>query len=421
MRYPVSHMLGSQRNGVNNAGMGLGTFNMTTGPVGGTDYPIYSDALLDWYQAKNMKSVRLTFTWEAVQSTLLGVVPPGGVFAGYWADLSSVLTRLLQRDIYVILCPWQYNSASQDTDIVYDNAAFTPADFADFWGKFAKAINVATGNDQRVAFDLINEPHTHDQSGDKAGDIGISLTDWFACAQAAINAIRAAGATNTIFVPGMSYTDAASFTTNGSSTQWLTLTDPSTNIAVTVHCYTGLGSASTTVLRDSCSPLVAWARTNGIKVMIGEIAIDAGENGKGAGNYCSTFAIAQAQWNDWSDFCSANDDILVGWNWWANSEAGWWDQGDSCDPSSADHWGLTMDDGETQTVYMDLIEATLPVPILYIRDDTADTGAGTQYQHEHRVAKSRRVGQAIGRRDYCRRANYGGPAERCICEHNQQW
>src|SRR5205823_11202260 len=125
-----------------------------------------------------------------------------------------------------------------------------------------------TGNNQRVAFDLINEPHTHAESGNKAGDIGISLADWFTDAQAAIAAIRAAGAANTIFVPGMAYTAASSFTANGRSTKWLTLADPQKNIAVTVHCYDGLGSVSPTVLRDACSALVTWARANGIKVNI---------------------------------------------------------------------------------------------------------------------------------------------------------
>jgi hypothetical protein len=200
-----------------------------------------------------------------------------------------VLTRLLARDISVILCPWQYNSASNDTDVVYHSAKFTPAQFADFWGKFAAAINGVTGADQRVGFDLINEPQ--EPRGD--GDIGIDLADWFACAQAAINAIRAAGTQNTIFVPGMDYTAANSFTTNGSSTEWLKLTDPSKNIAITVHCYTGLGSASPKVLRGACSALVAWARTNGVKVNIGEIAIDAGDNGLPP--FCGDFAIAQTQ------------------------------------------------------------------------------------------------------------------------------
>lgn len=154
----------------------------------------------------------------------------------------------------------------------------------------------------------------------------------------------------------MAYTAASSFTTNRSATEWLKLTDRQNNIAVTVHCYTGLGSASPTVLREACAALIIWARTNGVKVHIGEIAIDAGSNGRPT--YCSTFATAQAQWDDWNNFCRENNDVLVGWNWWANSAPDWWNQGDSCDAEGY-HWGLTLDNGTTQTVYMDLIEATL--------------------------------------------------------------
>ena len=209
-----------------------------------------------------------------------------------------------------------------------------------------------------MSFELINEPHTHAEAGNKAGDIGISLADWFACAQAGITSIRTTGATNTIFVPGMAYTAASSFTSNGSSTAWLALSDPQNNIAVTVYCYSGLGSASTSVLRDACSALVTWARTNhGIKINIGEIAIDAGDNDRPT--FCSTFATAQAQWADWHRFCvDDSNDVLVGWNWWGNSAPGWWNQGDSCDPEGY-HWGLTLDGGATQTIYMDLIETTM--------------------------------------------------------------
>src|SRR5450432_3583225 len=76
--------------------------------------------------------------------------------------------------------------------------------------------------------------------------------------------------------------------------------------------------------------------------------------------YCSSFAAAQAQWSNWTAFCAANNDVLVGWNWWGNSEAGWWNEGDSCDPQGY-HWGLTLDNGVTQTVYMDLIDSSTPV------------------------------------------------------------
>jgi hypothetical protein len=385
---------------LNHLSMNLGVFDRNHGPVRNTNYPIYSDDLFKWYKNKNVKSVRLMFTWEAVQRRLEGPIttvneppresPPSVNYINYWADLagrqmperlpngtllpSSVLKRLLDNDISVILCPWQHNKNAGfgeikgDTDIVYDNVAFTSDQFKDFWRKFATAINGVTGNDQRVAFDLINEPHTHAESGNKPGDIGISLADWFTYAQAAINAIRAAGATNTIFVPGIAFTAARTFTTNGSSTEWLKLTDPQKNIAVTVHCYDGITNLNgvkstkpTTVLREACSALVTWARTNDIKVNIGEIALDAGANGRPGFCSISSLSTAKAQWNDWNLFCVANDDVLVGWNWWGNSTAGWWDQGDSCGGS---HWGLTLDDGATQTIYMDLIEATLGVPIL---------------------------------------------------------
>ena len=412
--YRTHHFLGAQRNGVNHVSMNLSTFNLASGPVRGTHFPIYPDALFGWYRDKNVKCVRLMFTWEAVQQTLEGPVPAtaaGSGYANYWADLAgrqvpemdlitgrplpvSVIKRLLDNGIYVILCPWQYNSKSGikpsgefigDTDIVYKDSAFTAAEFANFWGKFAAAINGVTGNDQRVAFDLINEPHTHAQSGNKTGDIGISLPDWFAYAEAVINAIRATGATNTIFVPGMAYTSASSFTTNGSSTAWENLWLTDKNIAVTVHCYDGITNLNSvkstkpiTVLRNACSGLVSWARTHGIKVNIGEIALDAGDNGRpspinGTPAFCSTFPTAQAQWADWNSFCLANSDVIVGWNWWGNSASNWWNQGDSCDPRGF-HWGLTLDDGVTQTAYMDLIQATLPTPTLIIHDNLADSG-----------------------------------------------
>src|SRR5215472_3468457 len=177
--------------------MNIGAFDRINGPVRGSNYPVYSDGLLNWYQSRNVGCVRLSFTWEAVQSALGGSIPSAGAnYASYWSDLTGLVNRFLALNIYVILSMWQFNAASGDTDIVFDNASFAASNFADFWGKFAAAMNGATGND----------PHTHAESGSKAGDIGISLGDWFTCAQAAINAIRGAGATNTIFVPGMAYT-----------------------------------------------------------------------------------------------------------------------------------------------------------------------------------------------------------------------
>jgi hypothetical protein len=274
-----------------------------------------------------------------------------GGYADYWADLTDVVHRLLNRNIYVVLAPWQFNPRTNNTDIVYDGAAFTSADFADFWGKFSAAINASTGSDQRVAFDLINEPHTLAEAG--GAGAGTTLPDWFTYAQAAINAIRAAGGVNTIFVPGMGFASASSFTTNGSSIAWTALTDPAPlkSIAVTVHCYDGNSSISTTALRDACTDLFNWARQHDLKVNVGEIALDAGPNGKPP--FRGDFLAAKAQWTDWNSFCLSYSDVIVGWNWWANSAGGtWWDDADS---KGGSHWGLTLDDGASQTVYMNLI------------------------------------------------------------------
>ena len=234
---PANQTPNTQRSGLNHVSMNLGDFNRVTGPERGTNYPVYSDALLDWYAAKQVQSVRLMFTWEAVQTALGGPVPPAEPgYADYWTDLSGVVTRLLARDIAVMFCPWQYNSASHDTDIVYDGAAFTAANFGDFWGKFATAVNGVTGHDQRVSFDLINEPHTHAEAGNKAGDIGISLADWFACAQAAIDALRARQVRRTpslcrawrIQMPAPSPATAARPRGWGSTTRSTTLPSPFT-------------------------------------------------------------------------------------------------------------------------------------------------------------------------------------------------
>lgn len=344
--------LAARRRGVNLTGMNVGDLSWHGGgfgPTRGTHYPTFSSALLNWFQTNGFGAVRIMFSWEGVQSALSGSVPPSGGtgYANYWADLTGTVTDLLSRGIYVSLSPWQYNPSSGDTDITYGGSSFTAAQFGDFWGKFAKAINLATGGDLRVAFDLINEPHTHAESGSRAGDIGVTLSNWSSASQAAITAIRAAGCTNTIFWPGMAYTAASSFTSNGSSTAFLALTDPANNLAVSVHCYDQFQahSTSSTAHRDACSALVTWARTNKVLVQLGEIGADVNSNGVTTGQ-------ATATWADFESFQIANKDVCVGWCWWGNSASGWWAADDT-------HWGLTLDDGSTTTKYWTMIGSSI--------------------------------------------------------------
>jgi len=349
----------------------------------------------------------------------MGSIDPAvmaGGYKDYWDDLVKLVIGFIDRGVYVILCPWQYRppsvGAPGNTDITYRGKSFESEHFADFWGKFSTAINnnVAAGfppdptdpkfplpkfppdatRREKLAFDLINEPH---EGG--GGVVGITVAKWKTYAQQAINAIRANPVnTNTIFVEGMGYASAHLDQHHIDPTHilWETLLDPLplNNIAISAHCYDGTrilpGEAPAEkpfdALRTACKDLVAWARAAHLKVHIGEVAVDAGLGG------CSDFAHAQSMWDDWSKFCLENDDVLVGWNWWGNTNTatenwGWPEEG-SCkngDPTTSDpnteggrHWALTRKDGVTPTVHADLIKTSIPVSDLYVRDNIADNG-----------------------------------------------
>ena len=62
------------------------------GPRAGTDYPVHSPALIDYYRSKNVRVIRLLFSWERLQSRLWGPVPAVGTgYAAYAANLAAVV------------------------------------------------------------------------------------------------------------------------------------------------------------------------------------------------------------------------------------------------------------------------------------------------------------------------------------------
>jgi hypothetical protein len=418
MWYPADHVLGSRRNGVNHVGMETPFWAQgKTEPERTKTYPVTSPALLDWYATTmGMRSARIVFSWEAVQNNpdplpappfapnVMGEIDPAaktGGYKEYWDDLVKLVIGFIDRGIYVTICPWQYRPPSPtnpigDTDITYRGQVFEPEHFADFWGKFATAINknVAAGfpldpsgkfpsdatRPRQLAFDLINEPH---EGG--GGAVGITIAKWKTCAQRAIDAIRANPVnTNAILVEGMSYASAHLDKHHIDPTHvlWETLSDPLSGIAISAHCYDGTRilpdeaavEKPFDALRTACKDLLDWARPRGLKVHIGEVAVDAGVGG------CSDLPHAQSKWDDWNKFCLENDDVLIGWNWWGNTSKDWcWSDEGSCKVGQPNvgggrNWALTHDDGATSTVHADLIKASIPVPDLYIRDNTADDG-----------------------------------------------
>lgn len=122
----------------------------------------------------------------------------------------------------------RYNDPSQQPmtgSIIGDTAdstAATTAQFGAFWGELAGRFK----DNEKVIFGLMNEPH----------DMQTSLV--IKNNQAAIDAIRKAGANQLILAPGNSWTGGHAWTEGSDPNTKLTaLKDPANNTAFDVHEY----------------------------------------------------------------------------------------------------------------------------------------------------------------------------------------
>jgi endoglucanase len=135
--------------------------------------------------------------------------------------------------------------------------------------------------------------------------------------QAAINGIRAAGATTQyITVEGNSWTGAWTWTTSGNGATMGSLTDPSNKLIYQMHQYLdvdGSGSheacVNTTIGADRLKDATAWLRKNKKVGIIGEFA--GGNNG-----VCKKAVEGMLQ------YMVANKDVWLGHVWWASGP--WW-------------------------------------------------------------------------------------------------
>ncbi len=326
-------------------------FSEATGPVAGTDYPDYVThpeyytRNIDYFATKKIAVFRLLFSWEGMQSSLMGTIPAAttGNYKTYFDTYKAIVAYATGKGIRVVVEPWEYggtqdgsscNSAGCDTGALYrgqlvGSAAVPTAAFADMWSKMATVFK----DNALVSYGLINEPNF------------MSGATWWSAAQAAVTAIRQTGSTQRIFVPGLGYTGASNWTSTscyGCDTDktpisnaygWLNangkgepLSDPLSNIAVEVHTYVDSdesGSStditSVTAARTQLAVTVNEARAHGYQVYLGEIGFDADvmTDDKPA-------QPASAAWADFINYVNANSDTLIGYTWWAAGYPAWW-------------------------------------------------------------------------------------------------
>jgi aryl-phospho-beta-D-glucosidase BglC (GH1 family) len=194
--------------GVNLAGAEFGSAS----GVYGTSYIYPTASELDYFKSEGITLIRLPFMWERAQHTLGGPLDEAEV-----GRIHTFLDQAAARGMQVVLDVHNYGRYGGQA---IGSDAVPTAAFADFWSKMAKEF----GGDAGIAgFGLMNEPHD-------MGGAGV----WMAAAQAAVDAIRASGATENIVVAGDGWSSAGMWQlVNGN----LAINDALNKIVYEAHIY----------------------------------------------------------------------------------------------------------------------------------------------------------------------------------------
>lgn len=239
--------------GVNLAGAefseGRGTYN--------TSYTYPTTAEVDYYHGKGVRFFRIPFNWENIQPTLGGPLSTAEL-----SRLKTLVSYITSKGDTCLIDV--HNYARYDGAVITTTGPVTPAKLADLWTKLANEFK----SDPLVQFGIMNEPHTMPQA------------TWAAANQAAIDAVRATGATNQVTMTGTMWSGVEDWVSNNAAIKGIK--DPGDNSNIEVHLYLdadGSGGGgktdcvSTTIGVERLTPFTTWARANGRKATLGEIGV----------------------------------------------------------------------------------------------------------------------------------------------------
>lgn len=264
--------------------------------AGHYDYAYPTIPELDYYAYKGATIIRLSFLARRIMDPTNGARDIG--------QINQIIDAAYARGMTVVLGSW--GSCGNGTDnacVTYGASKGTAigltaqsnTDFAAEWTAIANAFKAKPN----IMYSLTNEPSAP------------TLAQWLTAANGAISAIRATGDTaHTITVPGVNYTNAHYWSTWNSGMTGVV--DSAKNFAIEVHGYldsAGMGvvpaasGAGSTVLADA----TGWARTNGLKLFLGEYGFGRPSDGPQE----ATEGAAEQQ------YIVANSDVWIGACFWA--------------------------------------------------------------------------------------------------------
>ncbi len=238
-----------------------------------------------------MTTIRLPFLWERIQNTLGGPLNKDEN-----TRLNNTTHYLLDSGAYVILDI--HNYARYQKQVI--GKQVSNHHFADVWRRLA----IQFKDEPKVIFGLMNEPKD------------MPTEDWLDAANAAISAIRSAGANNLILVPGNAWSGAHSWRQNwyGSpnATIMLKIEDPIGNYAYEVHQYMNKNNSysehcmSKTIGSERMQAFTSWLIEHNKRGFLGEFAANDDD-------------ICLNALDDHLRHIEQYSDYYLGWTWWAAS------------------------------------------------------------------------------------------------------
>ncbi|MCJ1284218.1 hypothetical protein MMC26_003549 [Xylographa opegraphella] len=314
-----------QFKGVNIAGFDFGCSTdgtcITTNVYGALrelNGPDGAGQMLHFTNANNFNLYRLPVAWQYLVNNVLG----GPLDSTYSENYDMIVQACLATGSHCLIDIHNY---ARWNGAIIGQGGPTNDQFASLWSQLATKY----ASESKVLFGLMNEPHD-------LPDIHL----WAASVQAAVTAIRTAGATSQIILlPGNDYTSAESFVSGGSAAALCDVTNPDgskTNLVFDVHKYfdsDGSGTSADCVsnqIDTSFSPLADYLRANNRQALLSE-------TGGGSSNADCLVAVCQAL-----SYLDANSDVYLGYTGWAagsfatdyvlsmtpsgNAAGGWTDQ-----------------------------------------------------------------------------------------------
>ncbi|KAH7128712.1 glycoside hydrolase superfamily, partial [Dendryphion nanum] len=290
--------------GVNSAG---GEFGQTILPGAfGVDYQFINETSIDFFLDAGVNTIRIPFLLERMCPIVTGL---GNSFnETYFEEFQAAINYITMRGAYAVLDVHNYgryndpSSQPQSGSVIGDHTdptAATTEQFAAFWAELATRF-ISNPN---VIFGIMNEPHSMPTT--------LVLTN----DQAAINAIRSAGATQLILVPGNGFAGAQRWVNETcdddclpNSEIFTAIRDPGNNFAFDMHLYFDNDTSGT---HDECTadapqnivPVTDWLKENNFTAFLSEF---------GAGSTPTCFETLNNTLN-WLE----DHDQFIGWTYWS--------------------------------------------------------------------------------------------------------